>query len=352
MATFRRTTYPISQFIHWNEKNQLILQPKFQRRDVWEPNARSYLVDTIVRDLPMPKVYIRKVVSPKTRLSAYEVVDGQQRLRAILDFFSGSLVLRKVHNADFGDAKFNALPQPVQRAILEYEISTDVMERASDEEVWAMFERLNTYTLTLNRQERLNARWFGYFKQTAYKLAAEDRALQAWENMNVFSDRMIARMKEVEMTSDVLVATVEGIGDITGIAKAYQKYDALFRGRQKVRRIVHDELMWLSDQLAPAVRKTKFRNKAWFYSLLVATIDAKHGIPKGHGPKRLRPTDRIIERMLELNRVLSAPEPPTRFGRLKECLSRATSHVPERRVRHRWFFKMLTASDAEWKRTR
>jgi hypothetical protein len=134
----------------------------------------------------MPKIYLRKIVHPKTGLAAFEVVDGQQRLRAVIDFHEGDLVLSKRQNPDLGDATFESLPDPVQRSFLDYEISTEVMEDASDPEVWAMFERLNTYTLTLNRQEHLNAKWFGYFKQTAYKLAAEGSALETWDQLWVF----------------------------------------------------------------------------------------------------------------------------------------------------------------------
>jgi hypothetical protein len=61
MATFSKAIYRISQFVRWNEKDQLILQPKFQRRAAWVPAARSYLIDTIVRQLPLPKVYLRKL---------------------------------------------------------------------------------------------------------------------------------------------------------------------------------------------------------------------------------------------------------------------------------------------------
>jgi uncharacterized protein DUF262 len=95
MATFSRAIYSIAKFVRWANREELILQPKFQRRLVWEEKARSYLIDTIVRELPMPKIYMRRVVHPRTKLSAYEVVDGQQRLRAILDFHSGNLVLSR-----------------------------------------------------------------------------------------------------------------------------------------------------------------------------------------------------------------------------------------------------------------
>ncbi len=162
MATFSRRNYTISEFLRWSDNDQLILQPKFQRRMIWVNAARSYLIDTIVRELPIPKVYMRRVVNPKTKLAAYEVVDGQQRLKAILDFCKSTLVLSRRHNPELGDVTFDQLPDPVRRRFLTYEISTEVMEKATDEEVWAMFERLNTYTLTLNKQEKLNAKWFGY----------------------------------------------------------------------------------------------------------------------------------------------------------------------------------------------
>ena len=179
MATYSRAQIRVSQLVRWAEKNQLFLQPKFQRRAVWEDAARSYLIDTIVRNLPMPKVYLRKIVYAKTGLMAHEVVDGQQRLRAIIDFRQGKLVLSKRHNPDLGDTTFDGLPDPVRREFLNYEISAEVLEGARDEEVWAMFERLNTYTLALNKQEKLNAKWFGYFKQTAYKLPTDLTANRA-----------------------------------------------------------------------------------------------------------------------------------------------------------------------------
>ncbi len=203
MATYKRAIFTISQIIRLWDREQLILQPKFQRRRAWKEAARSYLIDTVVRKLPMSKIFLRRIINPATKLKAYEVVDGQQRLDAIISFRKGNLILSHKHNSDLGDSKFTGLPDPVQRAFLEYEISTELIEDASDPEIWALFERLNTYTLTLNRQERLNSKYFGYFKQTAYQLAAEESALNAWKQLKVFSDHQIARMKEVEMTSDI-----------------------------------------------------------------------------------------------------------------------------------------------------
>jgi len=342
MATFSRTNFSIGEVIRLWDKKQLILQPKFQRRRCWVEDARSYLIDTIVRGLPLPKIYLRLIVNPGTELEAYEVVDGQQRLAAIIAFRKGELVLSKRHNDDLGDTTFEDLPDPMQRAFLEYEISTEVMEDASDPEVWKLFERLNTYTLTLNRQEKLNAKWFGHFKQAAYQLAAEDTALNAWNQLGVFSNHQIARMKEVEMTSDILVAIVRGISDINEIARAYYDFDKEFPAKESAMAAFRATLSFVTKHLTGAIRITRFRRLSWFYSLMVATADSLVGIPKGNGPRDIESGEELYQRMVNIDEALKQEEPPPSLKDLYDTLSQATSHIRERQVRHTYFFNMLT----------
>lgn len=350
IPNFKRTTCKVSDIIRWDRNQELVLQPKFQRRDVWEKDARSYLIDTVVRGYPLPKVFLRETLSGEKSSTVYEVVDGQQRLRAILDFVKGDLVLGKRHNPNLGDTTFDGLPEPLQKKFLSYEISLEIMENAPDPEVWAMFERLNTYTLTLNRQERLNAKWFGYFKQTCYLLAAEQSALEAWEQMRVFTNRQVARMKEVELTSDVIVALIEGVSDLTDVARAYRKYDEEFPNREEVANNFRNVLLFIKSEFGETVRRTGFKKKAWFYSLMVAAMDAIIGIRHGYGEKKLRSSEDIRNRMLYLSeRLRPTPiELPPSLGSLHESLSRQTSHVRPRQIRHEYFYGMLTLSDSSW----
>jgi hypothetical protein len=278
----------------------------------------------------------------------YEVVDGQQRLKAIIDFYENTLQLNRKHNPNFGDATFNNLPDPVQQEYLEYEISTEIIEDANDPEIWGLFERLNTYTLTLNRQERLNAKFFGFFKQTAYQLAAEEQALDAWKQLGVFSDRQIARMKEVEMTSDILVAIVRGISNLSDIRKAYEDFDNEFPAMDSAMQTFRVALSFVREHLVEAVKTTRFRRLAWFYSLMVATTDAHMGIPRGDGPKELQPGEQLSQRMHEIHEALNQTETPSGLRDLYDTLSRATSHARERRIRHEHFFKMLTLPLTAW----
>ena len=85
--------YPISDLLAWMHEKTLILNTDFQRRSVWPPSARVFLIDSILRDRPMPNIYIRTKTDLRTKRSYREVVDGQQRLLAINDFASDNLTL-------------------------------------------------------------------------------------------------------------------------------------------------------------------------------------------------------------------------------------------------------------------
>ncbi|MBK9722146.1 MAG: DUF262 domain-containing protein [Saprospiraceae bacterium] len=102
MKNFDSRTYSINDFLEWSNSGQLELNPKFQRRSVWTDTARSYLMDTIVRGKPIPKVFIRQKLNVQTRKSIREVVDGQQRLRTILSYLKDGFVISKKHHPTFG----------------------------------------------------------------------------------------------------------------------------------------------------------------------------------------------------------------------------------------------------------
>jgi uncharacterized protein with ParB-like and HNH nuclease domain len=72
-------------------KKRIDTQPDYQRPAVWSLSQKQLLVDTILRGYDVPKLYWRQTgKSP----DAYEVVDGQQRMRAIWEFHDGNYGLR------------------------------------------------------------------------------------------------------------------------------------------------------------------------------------------------------------------------------------------------------------------
>ena len=138
----------ISDILEWHRAKTLRLNPDFQRRSVWTPAAKVFLIDTILRQLPIPKVYIRTKVDPESQLSYREVVDGQQRLRAVIDFASDKLTL-SIRAKEFSGLRYSELDQEDKENFLAYSIGIDQLINASDDDVLEVFSRLNSYTLPL-----------------------------------------------------------------------------------------------------------------------------------------------------------------------------------------------------------
>ena len=348
MATYSRSIVTIAELTRLYRSGELVIQPKFQRRSIWTPDARSYLIDTIVRALPMPKVYLRKHVVDKNSPTIYEVVDGQQRLNSIFDFVDGKYELKQKHNSDFPNMRFNDLPDALRRSFQGYQIAVEIMEDASDSEVWGMFERLNRYTFTVNQQERRNAQFSGVFKQLCYRLAAEQISLATWKQMGIFGDQQIARMREVEMTSDVLAAMLKGITDIAYLSSVYREYDDDLPNREHLEETFRKVIRFIRSDLMQTVRTTKFRLQVRTYSLMVGLADAFAGIPNGLGPKEVQDGGVIRRRMVALDNALRPTEVPDGLAELKRALTSATSHVRERSVRNDHIVNMLSLPESEW----
>ena len=172
MRTFKPRAFSISDLYDWYNQSptQLVLNPKFQRRAVWSPQSKSYLINTILLGLPLPIFFLRQNTDPITKKTVREVVDGQQRLRAIFDFIDNGFQLRKVQNEEYGGRYFSELPPEVRAEFLSYELTVNVLVDLDDKDVLDIFARLNSYGVKLNSQELINAKYFGYFKHLVYSL--------------------------------------------------------------------------------------------------------------------------------------------------------------------------------------
>ena len=95
------TTHRISEFYRWQTEGSLKLNPPFQRNPVWSDKNRSYLIDTVLNQLPVPEIYMQ-VDTNENGYTKYIVVDGQQRIRAILDFIAGTFAILESESTAFG----------------------------------------------------------------------------------------------------------------------------------------------------------------------------------------------------------------------------------------------------------
>ena len=67
-------------------RKELDITPWYQRRSVWTRPQKSYLINTLHENKPIPTIYIRRSVDLESEKSIKEVVDGQQRIRSIIEY--------------------------------------------------------------------------------------------------------------------------------------------------------------------------------------------------------------------------------------------------------------------------
>jgi hypothetical protein len=340
--------YSINDFVNWYRSRELKLDPRFQRRSVWDPKARSYLIDTILRGLPVPILYIRQVIDPTALKTMREVVDGQQRLRAVLDFIEDKLTVLRSHNPDFGGRKFSDLTDDERRTFLDYPFSVDILGDASDADVLEVFSRLNSYTLTLNAQEKLNAKYYGQFKQTVYALGRQH--LEFWRQNRILTDRAIVRMGEAEFTSELVVTMLDGLQHgKSKVESFYEQYDEEFPQAKRVSAALRATIDEIAATMGDAIRSTAFHLKAHFYSLFALFYDSIYGLPGSEQRTKIPATRRAAVRdaLVNLVAVLKQKEPPQDMVAFVQASRSSTDNLPQRTTRHQFMLNALRSAIEE-----
>ena len=273
-------TFNIRDFKDWNDRGELELQPKFQRRDVWSNMAKSYLIDTIIRKKPVPKIYLRMDINPISKKQFREVVDGQQRIRTVLSFLDDGFKISKSHNYELRGKSFSDLDIDIQRDFLKWEFAVDILYDLPDKEIFDIFARLNTYSLTLKDQELRHAKYFGEFRSSAYLLANEFNTF--WIKYKIFTHKQILRMREAEFVSELLISISDGIHDKTKriIDGYYANFDEEFPNRRSNENKFRNVLDTLGELFQYGQANAYFKSNRLLYPLFCATFHMLYGLPK------------------------------------------------------------------------
>lgn len=314
-----RTQYRISDFVEWQRSGSLQLNPFFQRRSVWKKGAKSYLIDTILKGFPIPIIFLRDMPSDRRTLrSKRDVVDGQQRIRTILAFVDKTLLddfdpsrddftIDKVHNKKLGGKYFSDLSAEDQQAILDYQFSVHSFPTDTDDrEILQIFARMNATGYKLNPQELRNAEFFGEFKTLAYELATEQ--LNRWRDWKVFNHDQIARMNEVELTSEFMILMLHGLLEKNNkdINFFYGWYEDGLPDAPEVARRFRTTFDSIETAVEPENIAKLFRTRTLFYALF-ATI---YGLQYPLTEPLIRPFEKnLVPGRKVLTRVRPKPLP-------------------------------------------
>lgn len=262
---WKSSPYAISDIKEWRDTNKLEIRPDFQRKAVWSSIAQIMLIDSIIKDIPMPKIYLEtKMVNDiKYRI----VIDGQQRLTAIFDYIDGKFTLPDRYGEKWAGKTFDQLDLKERNIILDYMIDTNSLTNPTQQEVNDLYSRVNKYTVQLNKQELRRADYPGDFIKLAEKLAS----LDFFSDAKMFTAAMTRRMLDIEYIEELLCIIIDGIQNkketIDIFCEKYEKMPNKENIEKNFLKIIDDIILIFTIGDDMIIRKSRFKQRSDFYSI-------------------------------------------------------------------------------------
>ena len=162
----------------------LEVTPYYQRRTRWTNMQKSRLIESFLINIPIPPVFLYE-----NDFARYEVMDGQQRVSSILEYFDNQFPLRGLELlTSLNGKRFHDLPTEIKRGLQRRSLSAIILlnESAPSQESIAelrryVFQRLNTGGVRLNAQEIRNAVYAGPFNDLLVELSRHHLFTTMWD---------------------------------------------------------------------------------------------------------------------------------------------------------------------------
>jgi len=145
------------------------ISPKYQRRERWDIDKESGLIESFLLNIPVPPIYLAE-----DEYGVYSVIDGKQRVGAINKFLCGKFKLKNLDKfKDLEGYSFQDLPAPLSNALkIRPYIRVVTLLRQSDPDLkHEVFLRLNKAGVVLNSQEIRNVAFRGKFNDLLFDLS-------------------------------------------------------------------------------------------------------------------------------------------------------------------------------------
>jgi hypothetical protein len=312
---FEAGTQTISWFQKEYREGTITLRPPYQRKPVWASRQKCYLIESILLELPIPEIFVHQTTTAGGD-TLHAVVDGQQRIRTILQFlglttvgpdgkpepdeeeftgFSLDKFDKRTEPSPWLGKRFADLTKEERVKIFEYKFHIRYLYTSEEAELRTMFTRLNRYLTALNPQELRHATYTGPFAKLTEELAENEY----WLKSGLMTRALIRRLGDVDFVGQLLIGVIHGPeGGSPGVVdeyyRQYEDYD-LEEGipDQRRARRLFDQTLKFTRALFPNLQEgtdLRWGNRADFYSLFVALAEVirEHGAPKGKQIPELR----------------------------------------------------------------
>ena len=238
---------------------------------MWSNKHKRAFIETVLLGFPFPEIYIAAgEVDSQTGEGAEMLVDGQQRVTTLFQYFTGSEDL----NLGSQIAPYRSLREEEKLAFLEYEVVVRDLGKKSISEIIEIFERINSTKYSLNAMEVHNARFDGEFKNFGEAIAQD----AFFEQNRVFRTTEVRRMSDTRFALTFIISIMSAYFNRDSLLEEYlDKYNDEFEERDEFEAEIRKVLTYIEKlSLGQSSRAWK---KA---DLLTLLVEVHAGLEKRH----------------------------------------------------------------------
>ena len=218
MKQFKRheTAFTIATLWEFKSLGKINLDPQYQRSSkVWSEEKQSFLIDSLVKNFPIPPIFLHEFIDQDSGKTKYDVIDGKQRLTSIFKFIEGQLTLPDDCSEDgYCEELLNGTSfknwenddyANVKREFWQYQINIVFIDSDEEKTINDVFDRLNRNGEPLTAQEFRKAM---YNNDSLYSLFTEFPSISPFDKILSRLDKN--RYEDVEYCSELFFSIAEG----------------------------------------------------------------------------------------------------------------------------------------------
>lgn len=206
------------------------LNPPYQRKSVWDDDRQSFFIDSLLRNYPIPPIFLKRIIDDATGNTRFEVVDGKQRLTSVFRFIGNEIAASNEDEeandplAPFVGRYFKELDKPdligFKKNFWRYAVPVEYIDDIGDAELNKVFDRLNRNGVPLSSQELRNAK---FYASTYVAFLKEMSQIPFWANtLATIAEK--DRSEDTELLADLsFVLLGFDVKQVEG-----QRFDVLF----------------------------------------------------------------------------------------------------------------------------
>lgn len=295
--------WKIKKILYTLEKGNLNLNPPYQRNAIWVKATQKFLIHSISKGQPIPNIFLHQIDENK-----FDMVDGQQRTRAIKLYWSTEEINLTKDDSKFKNGEFLDFKIPI----------TIIYEIEEDESIEDYYYMVNTSGIKLNRPEENKAH---YFDTEFLKLVESITNNNRFQSLNIVPQTSQKRMLDRDLVEELCALILYGITDKkTQVDKIYQSdinHEQVELCRKNFFLVL--EKMELFEKIKQ-LKLTRYRQRNDFYTLFGFINNNLETIG-----------DNVLEYIYKLLLVLEIGIRPTKFTSIPlgeyafNCVSQSNS---------------------------